>query len=383
MKWLTSRPLQLALAFVAAVVSAVFSTHTGTHPDILIGLATIGGTALTYADWAKRIDEDGKIAVIINLLSQTNELLDDLMVVEGNLPTGHKTTVRTGLPSATWRLLNYGVAKTKSTTAQITDNCGMLECYSEVDKDLADLNGNSAEFRLSEDMAFLEGMNQQMASAFMYSNSLATPAQIMGFAPRYNATATATAQTAANLIDAGGTGSTNTSIWVATWGANYVHGIFPKGKISGLQHRDLGEWPLSDANGNLYQGYRTHFKWDTGLTVRDWRYVVRIANIDVSLLSGGSAANLINALIRAVHRLPTTPSRVSTEQKSDAPNMPEVGRTAIYCNRIIRTYLDIQALNKTNVLLRFDEWDGKPVTTFRGIPVRTTDAILSNEARIV
>ena len=383
MKLLHSRSFQLAALFITVAIMAVTS-HTPDAHGILIAGATIGGTALTYADWAKRIDENGKVAVIINLLSQTNELMDDMLVVEGNLPTGHKTTVRTGLPTAAWRLLNYGVPKAKSTTAQITDNCGMLEVYSEVDKDLADLNGNTAEFRLSEDLAFLEGMNQQMASAFAYSNSLSTPAQIMGLAPRFNATATATAQTAANVIDAGGTGSTNTSIWVVTWGPNTVHGIFPKGKMSGLQHRDLGEWPLTDENGNMYQGYRTHFKWDTGLTVRDWRYITRIANIDVSLLSGASAANLINALIRAVHRMPTAPSTVSTEQKSDAPGgMIMMGRTVIYCNRTIRTYLDIQAVNKTNALLRFEEWHGKPVTTFRGIPLRTVDSILSTEARIV
>jgi hypothetical protein len=348
-------------------------------------MATIGGTALTYADWAKRMDDDGKVATIINLLSQTNEILDDMLVVEGNLPTGHKTTVRTGLPSATWRLLNYGVAKTKSTTAQVTDNCGMLECYSEIDKDLADLNGNTAEFRLSEDMAFLEGMNQQMASTLFYGNVTVNPERFMGLAPRYNSVTISTAQTAANVIDAGGTLSTNTSIWITCWGPNTVHGIFPKGKISGLQHRDLGEWPLQDASGNLYQGYRTHFKWDMGLTVRDWRYTVRIANIDVSLLSGGSAANLINALIRGVHRLPTAPVQVSTEQKSDAPDgaMMQMGKLAIYCNRTIRTYLDIQAVNKTNVLLRLDEWQGKAITTFRGIPIRTVDALLSTEARLV
>ena len=348
-------------------------------------MAILGGTALTYADWAKRIDDDGKVATIINLLSQTNEILDDMLVVEGNLPTGHKTTVRTGLPSATLRLLNYGVIKTKSTTAQVTDNCGMLEAYSEIDKDLADLNGNTAEFRLSEDMAFLEGMNQQMASTLFYGNVTTNPERFMGMAPRYNSVTIATAQTAANVIDAGGTLSTNTSIWLVTWGPNTVHGIFPKGKISGLQHRDLGEWPLSDANGNLYQGYRTHFKWDMGMTVRDWRYTVRIANIDVALLSGGSAANLINALIRGVHRLPTAPARVSTEQKSDAPDgaMMQMGRLAIYCNRTIRTYLDIQAVNKTNVLLRLEEWEGKAITTFRGIPIRTVDAILSTESRLV
>jgi hypothetical protein len=348
-------------------------------------MATIGAVALTYADWAKRVDDDGKIAVIINLLSQTNEILDDMLVVEGNLPTGHKTTIRTGLPQATWRLLNYGVARTKSTTAQITDACGMLECYSEIDKDLADLNGNSAEFRMSEDMAFLEGMNQQMAQTLFYGNTNANPALFIGFAPRYSTVTVANAQTASNVIDMGGTGSTNTSIWLVCWGPNTVHGIFPKGKTSGLQHRDLGEWPLIDANGNLYQGYRTHFKWDMGLTVRDWRYAVRLANIDVTLLSGGGAANLINGLIRAVHRLPTAPVEASTEQKTDAPDggQMQMGRCVIYANRVVRTYLDIQAVNKTNVLLKLDQWQGKTITTFRGIPIRTCDQILSTEARVV
>jgi hypothetical protein len=350
----------------------------------LIKYALIGTTALTYADWAKRIDDDGKTATIINLLSQTNEILQDMLIVESNGPTSHKTTVRTGLPAATWRLLNYGVAKTKSTTAQVTDTIGMLETYSEVDKDLADLNGNTAEFRLSEDMAFLEGMNQQMAGTLFYGNTAVNPERFMGLSPRYNTVTSATAQTALNVIDAGGTQSTNTSVWVVVWGPNTIHGLFPKGKISGLQHRDLGEWPVTDANGNLYQAYRTHFKWDMGFTVRDWRFGVRIANIDVTLLSGGSAANLITGLIRAVHRLPVAPVELSTEQSSDAPDKGamSMGRTAIYCNRTIRTYLDIQAVNKTNVLLQLIQWQGKTITTFRGVPIRTCDQILNTEARI-
>jgi hypothetical protein len=166
-------------------------------------------------------------------------------------------------------------------------------------------------------------------------------------------------------------------------GPNTVHGIFPKGKIAGLKHIDMGEWPMQDANGNTYQAYRDHFKWECGLTVRDWRYVVRICNIDVTLLNGGSAANLINGLIRALYRLPTTAgnSGVST---SDSPRIQGGnGRIVIYCNRVIRTYLDIQATNKTNVLLQINNFDGKIVTTFRGVPIKTCDAILNTEARVV
>jgi len=346
-------------------------------------MAVLGSLALTYADWAKRLEDGYRIASIIELLSQTNEILDDMLVVEGNLPTGHKTTVRTGLPQATWRLLNTGVPNAKSTTAQIVDTVGNLETYAVIDKDIADLNGNTADFRLSEVVAFLEGMSQQVASTLIYGNQFVNPERFTGLAPRYSTKTTANSQTANNVLDGLGTSNTNTSIWITTWGSDTLHATFPKGKITGLQHRDMGEWPVQDASGNTYQAYRDHFKWEIGLVLRDWRYTARIANIDVTQLTGVSAANLINLLVRALYRLPTAPASATAIQSSDSPQVrANMGRVAIYCNRIIRTYLDLQAMNKTNVLLRLEEFNGRVVTTFRGLPVRTCDAILSNEAQV-
>lgn len=346
--------------------------------------ATIGNTALTYADWARRVDPQGEISAIIEILSQTNEILDDILVLEGNMPTGHKTTIRTGLPQATWRLLNTGVPNAKSTSGQIVDTCGNLEVYSVIDKDIADLNGNTAEFRLSESRAFLEGMSQQVASTYIYGNQSINPERFTGFAPRYSTVNTANSQTANNVLDGGGTSNTNTSVWLVTWGNDTWHGIFPKGKLTGLQHIDMGEWPVADSAGNTFQAYREHYKWELGLCGRDWRYAVRIANIDVTQLTGVSAANLLNLIIRGMYRFPTMPSSATAVQTSDTPAVrSDMGRTVIYCNRVIRTYLDLQAMNKTNVLLQLSEFDGKVVTTFRGIPVRTVDAILNNEAQVV
>jgi hypothetical protein len=146
----------------------------------------------------------------------------------------------------------------------------------------------------------------------------------------------------------------------------------------------MGEWPVQDGAGNTYQAYRDHFKWEIGLVLRDWRYVVRVANIDVTQLTGVSAANLINLLVRGLYRLPTAPVSATTIQTSDTPEVrANMGRTVIYCNRVLRTYLDLQAMNKTNVLLRIEEFDGKPVTTFRGIPVRTVDAIVNTESQVL
>lgn len=328
-------------------------------------MAVKGLTALTLADWGKRLDPNGKIDKIIELLAQTNPILEDMLIVEGNLPTGHRTTVRSGLPSATWRLLNYGVQPSKSTTVQITDAIGMLEAYAEVDKSLADLNGNTSEFRLSEDRAFLEAMNQQMATTLFYGDSSINPQQFMGLSSRYSSKSAGNGQ---NIIDAGGTGTDNTSIWLVVWGENTVHGIFPKGQKAGLNMEDKGQQTLRDANNNPYEGYRTHYKWDNGLSLRDWRYVVRIANIDVSDLSvPASAANIVTQMVKALHRVPNL----------------KMGRAAFYMNRTVAQALDLQSLDKASLALSIKETEGEWWTAFRGIPIRETDALLETEARVV
>jgi hypothetical protein len=327
-------------------------------------MATIGTTALTLIDWSKRLDPNGNTADLVELLNTTNPILTDAAVVEGNLPTGHRTTVRTGLPTPAWRMLNYGVQPSKSTTVQVDDSSGMLEAYSQVDKDLANLNGNTASFRLSEDRAFIEGMTQEMASTLWYGNTATDPKKFLGLSPRY---ASLSAANADNIIDASGSGSDNTSIWLITWSDQTTHLIFPKGSRAGLQSRDLGEQTLIDAAGGLYQGYRSHYKWDIGLSMRDWRYNVRICNIDVSnLIADSSAANLTRQMIKATHLLP-----------SDG-----MGKSVFYVNRTVSTYLDLQMMNGTNVNLTLDNAAGARVMSFRGIPIRRSDALLNTEARV-
>lgn len=333
-------------------------------------MATVG-TKPTYLDMASRMDPDNKIRGIIELLSKTNEILDEMHVVEGNLPTGHKSTIRTGLPDVTWRILNYGVQPSKSITSQITDACGMLEAYAEVDKSLAELNGNSAAWRLSEDQAFLEAMNQQMATTIFYGNQSTNPERFTGLMPRYPAYgANSPLVTAYNCLDSytSSSGSDQTSIWLVVWGENTVHAIYPKGSASGgFTHTDLGEHTLLDTQSpaGRYQGYRTHYKWDLGLTVRDWRYAVRCANLDTSALTA-TTVDLFPAMIRAYYRIPSF----------------GMGKAAFYCNNLILEYLQQQAQVKTNLALKYEEVGGRPVTKFMGIPIRRCDAILNTEADV-
>ena len=334
-------------------------------------MATQGTNVLTIADWAKRLDPNDKVARIVELLSQSNPILDDMLFMEGNLPTGHRTTVRTGLPTVAWRLLNQGVQPSKSTTAQVDEACGMLEAWSEVDKDLAMLNGNEAAFRLSEAGAFIEAMNQEMASTLFYGNSSVDPEEFTGLSIRYSSTTAANGQNV--VLGGSASGQTdNSSIWLILWGANTVHGIFPKGSKVGLDHKDLGEGVIETTAGiagSRMLGYRDRFQWKCGVALRDWRYAVRIPNIDISLLvSETGAADVSKLMIKAMHRIPNL----------------QFGKAAFYMNRSIIQMLDIQ--RRDGVIagggIDYATIDGKMVPTFRGIPIRTTDALLENESRV-
>lgn len=329
---------------------------------------------VTLLDIAKAMDPGGRIADVAELLTQSNDILLDMPWYEGNMPTGHKGTVRTGLPVAVWRSMYQGVPPSKGERAKVEDTCGMLETRSEVDKDVAELNGNLSEFRMSEAQAFVEGMNQTMAQELIYGNTDAAPERFNGLARRYSAISGAA--NSQNIIDAGGTGSDNTSIWLVVWGKNTVHGIYPKGSKAGLQHEDLGLIDAFDANQNRFRAYADWWQWKCGVHVKDWRYIVRIANIDTSnLVTETGAADLVKLMVRAMARIP----------------FPNMGTAAFYANRTVKEMLSIQALNKSQNALSITEalrqFGGVDVAMqelkFLGYPVRTVDRILTTEARVV
>jgi hypothetical protein len=341
------------------------------HWGVWLGLGVVGvalGTGnLTLADWGKRLDPDGKVPTIIELLMQTNEMLDDMVWREGNLPTGHRTTVRTGLPAVAWRLLNQGITPSKSTTAQIDEQAGMLEAWSEVDKDLALLNGNVQAFRLSEARAFIEAMNEEMQQTIIYGNGGLAPEEFTGLSVRYSLS---TAPNGSNVIKAGGVDTDNTSMWLVAWGEDTVSGIFPKGSKAGLIHEDYGEVTVemtAGLAGSRMRALQERWQWKGGIALKDWRYVVRICNLDVSLMNAGVTIDLIALMEQAVETLPN-----------------KLGKPVFYANRTTRRYLRKFARTQVGLGggLTFENFEGKRILYFGDIPIRTVDAILNTEALV-
>jgi hypothetical protein len=338
-------------------------------------MATLGSNVLTLNDWAKRLDPKGKVDRTVEILSQTNEILTDMMWMEGNLPTGHRTSIRTGLPSVYWRLLNQGITPSKSTTAQVDENAGMLEAWSEVDKDIAQLNGNVGAFRLSEAQAFLEAMNQEMAATLFYG-SPTNPEEFIGFSNRYDDLSATNGQ---NILNAGGAGSDNCSIWLVGWGSNECFGVFPKASKAGISHEDLGLVTVETTAGiagNRMRAYQDHWQWKAGLVVKDWRYAVRIPNIDVSDLTGlvntqaiTAGTSIVKLMSRAIDRMPRLAGI----------------KPAFYANRTVLSNLRLIAQEKSSSAVTIEPATnqfGQNIfeTRFLGIPVRLVDTLTEAEA---
>lgn len=336
-------------------------------------MATLGTRNPTLLDLVRVTQPDGSIAAVVEILNEQNEILSDMTWVEGNLPTGNRTTVRTGIPVPTWRRLYGGVQPNKSTSVPITDNCGMLEAYAEVDKALADLNGNTNAFRLQEDKPHIEGMNQELARVVFYGNEGTQPEAFTGLAPRFNSSLAATTPpgNAENVILGDGTGTDNGSIWLVVWSPNTVHGIIPKGSIAGLQVTDKGQVTIEDASGGSQTGrmeaYRTHYRWDAGLTVRDWRYVVRIGNIDKSnlLASAATGSNLPDLMYQALEQVPNL----------------SMGRPVFYLSRNMRSMLRRQMAQAIKAsTLTIENVGGQMVMSFQGVPLRRVDVLNADES---
>jgi hypothetical protein len=332
-------------------------------------MATLGNKFVDLIDIYKQQDGMGNFVPVIEMLMEMNPILEDAIAVECNKGTTHLHTVRTGLPSVTWGRLYQGIPNSKGRIAQVEDTTGFVEGLSTIDKRLLDLSTNEGAVRLSEAQAYLESMSQEVATKMFYGDTASDPEEFMGLAPRFN---DLSAANGGQIIDAGGTGSDNTSVWFVTWGDNQCQALYPKGTQAGVQREDMGEQRVTDENGNAYYAKEEKFTWHIGLAVKDWRYVSRIANIDVSDMAAGSVA-LYDFMRKAYYKLQNR--RVAG------------GTIAIYCNRDVLEALDALATNAgasdNFVRLKPMEIEGKEVMTYRGIPIRETDAILNTEARVV
>ena len=334
-------------------------------------MAALSTAYPTLVDLTTQTGADGSVQPVIELLSKMDEMAQDIPVLEGNETNGERATVRTGIPTPTWRLFNQGVVPTKGTTAQLVFKCGQMENWSQVDAGLADSAVNREQFLLNQSLAQVEGMSQEMYSTFWYGTA-AAPEEFVGIAAHYN---DSTAGNGSQVLKAGGSdASDNASIWLVNFGPD-IHMIYPRNHPSAGITRDFKGKVTAEAVGGvagaLMDVYREKFAWGGGLVVRDWRRAVRIANIDVSAMVAQSGdADLSFWMRKATHRI--------------RPSAPGTGRTVFVMHPSVFEYLDHQRDDKAVAGggVRWQEIDGVLVPNFRGIPIRRSESLLLTEAPV-
>ena len=335
-------------------------------------MATVGNLAVTLNDWRLRTAPDGTIDYIVETLAQSNPILQHMLWMEGNLPTGNQTTQRTSIPTPTLRRINRGADNVKSTTRQITDTCSMLEARSEIDIELLALQPDKEAFRRSEDSAIMEGFAQTMAKYTIYGDSDGNPDEFNGLAVRYNSLTGSKGDAGYQVISAGTGGTnTNTSAWLVGCGERTVAGIYPKNTQAGLKMRDLGEQTVEDADGKKFQAVSTLFNWKAGLAVRDLRQIASVRNIDVSTLKGMTSTNKVAMIENFIYA------------KNRVRNL-DAGKFQWYLSDSMYTFLETYLIDKNNVHVTRQELMGKPPQIYlSGIPVFKLDAISETEAKLV
>lgn len=343
-------------------------------------MATIGNSFLNLIDMVRGTDAAG--AEVIEMLHRLSPFVQDAIATPCNNGTTHKHAIRTGLPAVTWGRLYQGIPQSKSARTQVEDATGFVEGLSTVDKRLLDISPNANATRLQEAESFVESLTQEAENTIFYGNARTTPEKFTGLSFRYGTVSTNSApnQSSSQVIDAGGTGSVNTSAWFVTHGENATTLLYPKGTQAGIAREDKGEQRVLDANNNAYYVMEELFRWHLGIAVRDWRTNARVANIDTTALLAGTV-DLYGFLRKAYHRL----HQVRFQQDYRDPNAASIGRTVLYVNADVFEALDALQTSTTNTALRLTpmELEGREVMTYRGIPIRKTDALLNTEARVV
>jgi hypothetical protein len=155
------------------------------------------------------------------------------------------------------------------------------------------------------------------------------------------------------------------------WGEETISGIFPKGSKAGLVHDDFGEVTAevtAGLPGSRMRVFQERFQWKPGIALKDWRYVVRICNIDVANTDAANIKTIITNMETAVE----TP-----------PN--KLGKPVFYMNRTMRRLLRREARESVGSGggLTYENFDGKRILMFGDVPIRLVDQLLNTEATVV
>jgi len=341
----------------------------------VLGYSTLTDVLANYSS----ADAGARFVLPKRVLDRMTPLVRMLPLKSSNNILSNIATRTDSLPVASTRRFNEGIKATAAKNVPINDPIALFEDYSEVDKDLWELQNDPNAWRADQDMNHIEGLFQLMESMLFYGSLASNAGGFNGLATRFNNLSSypnGDQSWKPNVWDGGSTtASSVTSAWMIEFGDDSVYGIYPPNTPAGLNVRDLGEVTKETSSATttpsanyLYQVLRTMLRWYLGIQIADERCVQRIANINPTALSGNNFDE-----------------NIFIEAKNQLPRFGEAPGTVILVNRNLKTQIDIRAVSqKINTYFTppsngtMDVF-GKAVTRFQNIPIYVAEKILSTE----
>lgn len=329
-------------------------------------MSTIGAVP-TLADVIRLNNPGGGLLKIADRVAKTTSIVRHIPMYEATDKTSHVFAAEAALPAVSWRSHNEGVTASKSVEGVVTETIGKLSGLSKIDEDLCLQSNNPAEYRMKRDGRFYTAMEEELEQSAFYGSQKIYPERITGLAPRLDGITTGPWKKQVIASELSSSGNDQTSVFMAVWGEETVHGVYPKGGKGGLEIKDLGRQVQEDApaSGKWNRYLLSEFNWQIGLAVIDPRYIARLCNIDM-----GNIAATGSQLLRDLLRLKNTVKDIKK------------GRAVMYMCRDLYTYLDLQVMDQMKGAggLTYANVAGERILTFQGVELAMSDMILKTEA---
>jgi len=313
---------------------------------------------------------------VVEIMAQENPVLQDIPWRECSKGREDVTTIRTGMPKATLRMFYEGVVGSKSTKKQVTNACCTVSTAIEVDMRQYRQTKDKEAYLADERRAHADVAGQGIARLLWYGDTKDDPRGINGIfrtLSEYAPNGCADDKIAAFycLNGGGAQGGSLRSISLVGWGNKSVHGLYPEGTSMGL---DIGE--LKDdyvdvenpdgSTGRLLMGIQ-EMNWEAGLAIRDYRYMGRIANIDLATAFNANGVPDYTEMLR----------RLVCRVKGEGVNQ------RLYMCRMMFEVLAVQFGRKTQEnAIKYPDLMQKLDGSILGIPVSYNDALNCDEVAV-
>jgi hypothetical protein len=218
----------------------------------------------------------------------------------------------------------------------------------------------------------MKGMGLTQARTILYGNFQRDKAEFDGLFTRRNSLKyrmpDGSLIDSPYVFDAGGTGSSLTSVYLVAFGQENLSMIYPRGSGGsvGVSREDMtgpeGRL-ITDPRqaGKEYRVYTEFFKAQYGIVVKNPAALIRIANIPASMTGDAIVDKILEAGYSMV-------SGASTY--------------CMYSNKDIMIKIDKAARDKGNVVYYAEDPWGRKITYVRDFRCRRMDVITNNEAQV-